>query len=103
MRRFLLAGFGFCLIIGALWGYCAVRDRNLSRDFELVSVGMTEDQVRKVMGKPSVIEACGRLGGAPKECAQEFRFNTPYPVPYAWVVFIDSTGRAIGKDWYASW
>jgi hypothetical protein len=64
---------------------------------------MTEQQVRMAMGTPSVIEACGVLGGSPKNCAKEYRYNTPYPVPYAWVVFVDSSGHSIDKDVFASW
>jgi hypothetical protein len=91
------------LIVGAAWAYCAVRDRSLARNFEKVSVGMPEEQVQVTMGKPTAIEACGSLGGSPKNCSKEYRYNTPYPVPYAWVVFIDSTGHVIDKDLFASW
>jgi hypothetical protein len=103
MKRFLLTLFTVLLIASAIWSYCFVRDRNLARNFKRISSGMTEEQVAKTMGGPSAIEACGSLGGSPNGCVREYRYNTPYPVPYAWVVFIDSTGRVIDKDWYASW
>ena len=92
------------LIVGAAWADCAVRDRSLARNFEKVSVGMTEEQVRATMGKPTAVEACGSLGGSPKNCSKEYRYKIPYPLlPYAWVVFFDFTGHAIDKYVFASW
>jgi hypothetical protein len=103
MKRFLLIVCAMLLIPFSVSLFCFVRDRALERNFKRVFVGMTEQQVKDLMGRPSEIEACDSLGGSPKGCVKEYRYNPPYPVPYAWVVFIDSAGQVIDKSRYASW
>jgi hypothetical protein len=82
---------------------CYMQDRKLERGFNKITIGMPEQQIVALMGKPYSTGTCGRLGGFPKGCSKEYLYSTPYPiVPWTWAIFVDAHGRVIDKYVYQS-
>jgi hypothetical protein len=82
---------------------CYVRNRNLERTFDRVTVGMAEQQIVTVMGKPDSIGKCGELGGIPPGCSKEYLYSSSNPFTLVtWAVFLDANGHVLHKYQYAS-
>jgi hypothetical protein len=82
---------------------CYVRNRNLERAFDRVTVGMAEQQIVTVMGKPDSIGKCGELGGIPPGCSKEYLYSSSNPLTLVtWAVFVDANGHVLDKYQYSS-
>ena len=77
-------------------------DAVLERRFERINIGMTEQQVLAVLGRPDADEPCGKLGGFPQNCLHELRYEPKIPTITSYVVFIDGHGVVADKYVYQS-
>jgi hypothetical protein len=102
------------LMMGALLpvlfiGYAYWRDNGLARGFDKITVGATQRDVVRLMGKPKKIEKCGEFFGPipqseMKGCASEYLYAVtvaPY-VPSYYVIRFDEGGRVLSTDPYSS-
>jgi hypothetical protein len=97
-----LASVALAVVVAASVS-CYIRDRKLEGGFNKITIGIPEQQIVAVMGKPYSTGTCGRLGGFPKGCSKEYLYNTPYPlVPWTWAIFVDAHGQVIDKYVYQS-
>lgn len=82
---------------------CYVRDKHLEAAFNRITVGMAEQQIVSVMGKPESIGKCGALGGIPAGCSKEYLYPSSNPFALVtWAVFVDANGHVLNKCQYAS-
>ena len=82
---------------------CYVRNRNLEHAFDRVTVGMAEQQIVTVMGKPDSIGKCGELGGIPPGCSKEYLYASSNPFTLGtWAVFVDANGHVLDKYQHSS-
>ena len=93
----------FALIALALgWGF--YRNSRISTLFEGVTVGASDEQVRRVLGRPSWIERCGTSFGTPKSNCTEYIYRNSFAplVPEYYSVSLDTSGHVVNKYVYES-
>jgi hypothetical protein len=96
----LTAGTVLMALSWFLYGY--FYDSRLEHNFERVSKGMTQQEVRSVMGKPDTVGKCGELGGYPEGYSNEYLYKPMIPAIETWAFFFDSQGRVLDKYEYQS-
>jgi hypothetical protein len=77
-------------------------DLKLERNYGLVSKGMSEREVRSVMGKPDWMGKCGELGGFPDGCSREYMYQPSLSLFGTYAIFIDAQGSVLDKYKYYS-
>ena len=96
-----LAGVGAtAMTLG--WGL--YRNSRISSRYEAVTVGASDQQVVRLLGTPSWVEACGKSFGRPKSnCAEYIYRNSSAPLlPEYYSVSFDTGGHVVDKYVYSS-
>ena len=107
-RKFAVGVLVGILIVAGLaasfvaWGF--YRNSRLDRQFEAVTVGASDAQVRNLLGRPSWSEPCGKSFGTPKPNCTEYLYRNSFAplVPEYYSVKFDSNSRVIDKYVYES-
>ena len=101
LRKGLVTGL-IALVPASLVSFGIVRESSLGADFERVSVGMSEQQVIRVMGRLGWTERCPSgpltdpcLG----RCVEAYVYPSSFAplIPEYWVIWFDSDKRVVGK------
>ena len=90
------------LILLSLFASCYLHDSLLEQRFERVTQGMTQKQVRSVLGKPDSVGPCGKLGGVPDGCVLEDLYYAKLPTITTWAVFFNEHGAVLDTYRYQS-
>jgi len=53
-------------VIASTLGWCLYRNSRITAGYESVNVGASNEQVLRLLGSPSWVEACGKSFGTPK-------------------------------------
>ena len=94
----------FVGLVALVIGSGFYRNSRISTRFEAVTIGASDEQVRRVLGRPSWIEPCGKSFGKPKpNCAEYIYRNSFAPlVPEYYSVSLDTSGHVVDKYVYES-
>ena len=98
---------GLLIVVGlaassVVWGF--YRNSRIDRQFEGVTVGASDAQVRNLLGRPSWTEPCGKSFGTPKPSCTEYLYRNSFApfVPEYYSVRFDTSSHVIDKFVYES-
>ena len=85
-----------------VWGF--YRNSRIGARFGGVTVGASDKDVVRLLGRPSWIEPCGRSFGTPKPNCTEYIYRNSFAplVPEYYSVSLDSSGHVVDKYVYSS-
>ena len=96
--------FAFLGLIAVLiaWGF--YRNSSISSRFDGVSVGASNEQVMRLLGRPSWIEPCGKSFGRQKPNCTEYIYRNSFAplVPEYYSISLDTSGHVVDKYVYES-
>ena len=90
--------------IAVTLGWCFYRNSRITAGYERVSVGASNEQVLRLLGAPSWVEACGKSFGTPKPNCTEYIYRDSFAplLPVYYSVSFDTSGRVADKYVYSS-
>jgi hypothetical protein len=97
-------------LAGPIWlAWAILRDKQLEKAFNEITVGATEQEVLQRLGRPRRVEKCGEFfGPLPKEelenCSKEYFYASPFAplLPEYFVFRFDVNNRVSSKSPYSS-
>jgi hypothetical protein len=101
---------GGVVLAAAIWlTWAILRDKQLEKCFDEITVGATEREFLQKLGRPKRVEKCGEFfGPLPKEeltnCSKEYFYASPFAplLPEYFVFRFDVNNRLSSKDAYSS-
>jgi hypothetical protein len=98
---FLLACAG---VIAMTLGWCFYRNSRITAGYQGVNVGASNEQVLRLLGAPSWVEACGKSFGTLKRNCTEYIYRDSFAplLPVYYSVSFDTSGHVVDKYVYSS-
>ena len=88
------------LILG--WGF--YRNYRMTTRYDAINVGASDWEVRRVLGRPSWVEPCGKSFGTRKPNCTEYIYRNSFAplIPEYYSVSFDPNGHVLDKYVYSS-